>query len=307
LLQIYAPIEGNAEAFHRTLFLFCCKNGSCRNFKLIRAQLPRDNKFYTDEAHEDNITLKEDTDIKFAPECEFCGCSAPKRCGHCQYVNYCSREHQVEDWRIGHSEICKKIQAWKKEHGLERSVEKPKSLEMPKFPKYPSRFLFKEMEIITDLEPEKDAEKEIENEDKSAMMAKYNDYLQNWSNKDTRDLNNEFKSGHSDKTFAKFNRRISRDFEQVLRYCRSETAQPLWVATSGQATATDIPHCSLCGGERKFEFQILPQLLYYLGVEQEKEKTPLDWGTLVAFTCWNSCSIKEKGWAEEFLWVQDIV
>ena len=46
---------------------------------------------------------------------------------------------------------------------------------------------------------------EKENEgDKSAMMAKYNDYVNNnWKEKDNSELDNEFKSGHSDKVFAK--------------------------------------------------------------------------------------------------------
>ena len=44
LAQIYAPIDGSAQAFHRTLYLFCCRE--CSTFKLLRAQLPEDNKYY---------------------------------------------------------------------------------------------------------------------------------------------------------------------------------------------------------------------------------------------------------------------
>lgn len=54
--------------------------------------------------------------------------------------------------------------------------------------------------------------------EKSSMMNKYSDYLKNWKEADTKDLNNEFKSGHSDRLFGKFHRRISREPEQVLRY-----------------------------------------------------------------------------------------
>lgn len=90
----------------------------------------------------------------FAPVCEICGCLGPKHCGHCQYANYCSREHQLDDWKLGHSENCKKICAWKKENGLENSTQKPDNL--PSFKKYTSTFLFKEMEIVTEPEPLKD-------------------------------------------------------------------------------------------------------------------------------------------------------
>ena len=48
-------------------------------------------------------------------------------------------------------------------------------------------------------------------------MSKYNDYLKNWNKKDNAELNDDFKSGPSDKTFHKFHNRISRDPEQILR------------------------------------------------------------------------------------------
>ncbi len=57
----------------------------------------------------------------------------------------------MEDWRLGHSDACKKIQKWKKE--LEQSAGDKKTPPFPKFSKFPSHFLFKEFEIITDLEP----------------------------------------------------------------------------------------------------------------------------------------------------------
>lgn len=87
----------------------------------------------------------------------------------------------------------------------------------------------------------------------------------------------------------------------------------------------NIPHCPHCGSERKFEFQILPQLLYYLHVdkstkvlfptqelennrEEKKDFVPnsslllseifnnnkkedIDWGTIDIFTCTASCDI----------------
>lgn len=180
--------------------------------------------------------------FKFAPVCEVCGCHGPKRCARCHNAYYCSREHQEEDWRVGHSDICKKIQAWKKEHGLENATELPKSAELPTFQKYPSHFLFKEMEVITDLEPGVAtgvhslsssipfvlllisfviilfAEKDLPDIEKKGLMSKYNDYLKNWTKKDNAELNDDFKSGPSDKTFSKFHNRLSRDPEQILRF-----------------------------------------------------------------------------------------
>ena len=40
----------------------------------------------------------------------------------------------------------------------------------------------------------------------------------------------------------------------------------LWVSDEGIATESDIPKCESCGSERRFEFQVLPQLLNHLKV-----------------------------------------
>ncbi|CAL5423431.1 unnamed protein product [Camellia sinensis] len=65
------------------------------------------------------------------------------------------------------------------------------------------------------------------------------------------------------KSWASFQERIARAPEQVLRYY--ERAKPLWPISSGRPSKTDITKCSYCGGPQGFEFQILPQLLYYFG------------------------------------------
>ena len=38
--------------------------------------------------------------------CVVCGCSGPKRCAKCHSMNYCSREHQVIHWKLGHRKHC---------------------------------------------------------------------------------------------------------------------------------------------------------------------------------------------------------
>lgn len=61
---------------------------------------------------------------------------------------------------------------------------------------------------------------------------------------------------------------------QVLRYCIDEGAQPLW----GRSTPRpgDIPPCSRCGAPRRFEFQILPQMLSFLGIDDTQQDS-VDW------------------------------
>lgn len=52
LCQIYAPYEEDDNAFHRTIYIFVCKNADCcrpnqnKNLKVFRSQLNRINDFY---------------------------------------------------------------------------------------------------------------------------------------------------------------------------------------------------------------------------------------------------------------------
>lgn len=53
LCQIYAPYENDNNGFHRTIFVFICKNYECCRVNdnddliVLRSQLPRDNEFYS--------------------------------------------------------------------------------------------------------------------------------------------------------------------------------------------------------------------------------------------------------------------
>jgi len=53
-----------------------------------------------------------------------------------------------------------------------------------------------------------------------------------------------------------------------------------------------------------FEFQVLPQLLYYLKIDN-MDQDSLDWGTLVVYTCRNSCESKNnEAYLNEFIYRQ---
>lgn len=48
-------------------------------------------------------------------------------------------------------------------------------------------------------------------------------------------------------------------------------------------------------------FQVLPQILYYFGVENDVHS--LDWATIAVYTCESSCD-GNVAYKEEFAWVQ---
>lgn len=111
LLQVYSPIEENENTFHRTIFVFICRNVNCyvknsnKNFRVFRSQLNRNNTFYSPEPP----TEEEGPSASFYQDlCVVCGLRGPKRCARCQSVTYCSRSHQEVDWKKSHKGICQK-------------------------------------------------------------------------------------------------------------------------------------------------------------------------------------------------------
>ena len=45
--------------------------------------------------------------------CIVCGCSGPKRCDRCTQAHYCSKEHQILNWKAGHKRFCENLASGK--------------------------------------------------------------------------------------------------------------------------------------------------------------------------------------------------
>ncbi|KAI3644578.1 hypothetical protein MP228_010742 [Amoeboaphelidium protococcarum] len=108
-----------------------------------------------------------------------------------------------------------------------------------------------------------------------------------------------------DRMFLKFQKRIRNDLDQVLRYARSvecSNPEPLYVSEQNIPLPKDIPHCPNCKSERSFEFQLMPQILNYLGLDHRDAKS-LDFGSIMIYTCSQSCDLS-GGCAEEIAWHQ---
>ena len=120
LCQIYVPMElrlslgnNNIEPHHRTLFLFCCRSGSCfkdkKCLKVFRSQIveKKEESVNFNECAEE---LKKMTmDLENKPSlCNLCGCFGDKQCSTCHKVSYCNKDHQVMDWKYEHKKTCNK-------------------------------------------------------------------------------------------------------------------------------------------------------------------------------------------------------
>ncbi|KAK4704293.1 hypothetical protein P7C70_g1916, partial [Phenoliferia sp. Uapishka_3] len=105
-----------------------------------------------------------------------------------------------------------------------------------------------------------------------------------------------------DKAFLIFQERVERFPEQVLRFYRLpgvEEPEPLW-CSSQHIAPHDVPACSLCGGPRQIEFQILSTLLAIL------QDDDLHFDSILVYTCIDNCQISDlenqrSGWAEEYV------
>ena len=113
LLQVYAPISNEDTCFHRTVFVFICKNPACctrnsnSNFVVLRSQLPKLNEFYSANPPDENRGPQNLTGAeRYQDLCVVCGCAGSKRCGKCRKTSYCSREHQRYDWKQRHKAGC---------------------------------------------------------------------------------------------------------------------------------------------------------------------------------------------------------
>jgi len=301
LLQVYAPLTDKPSTFHRTLFVFLCRNPQCsianqsENLFVLRSQLPRNNEFYSSEAlYPDNFDENETSNVKrvetYSKTCVICGCLGEKQCSQCKNFAYCDKSHQLIHWKSIHKQECK-------ENLQSKTFENP--------------FLFPEYELTTEVEEFSEEHKEKERSE-AERLKDYEKFVESHAksllgNAETekiieKDLEEiEPINKKKDKIFKHFQRRIEQNPEQVLRYQRK--GEPLW-ASKCIPSPLDIPDCPLCGSPRVFEFQIMPHLLSYLDVDSVGQS--IDWGTIAVYTCLDSCEIADEvGYVSEAAFKQD--
>ncbi|XP_048763250.1 programmed cell death protein 2-like [Ostrea edulis] len=280
LLQVYAPVDDDDNAFHRTVFVFLCKNPECHQlnssvpFIVLRSQLPRVNDFYSPEPP----TPATPVPIKGDKLCVVCGSVGPKCCSKCHSRSYCCKEHQTIDWKGGHKQNCSDTQE-------DRCSER-------------SKVLFQEYELLIEEEAFQKEEEKSEAEKKQELQSflksdKASSLLQECPPEDMEKMSNQ----SEDKVFLKFRKRVGHAPDQVLRYDRGGCA----LLVSEDNKPDNIPDCS-CGAKREFEFQVMPQLLCHLGVD--RVGASIDWGTLCVYTCSANCDTGNQ-YQQEYLWKQD--
>eukprot|EP00054_Salpingoeca_dolichothecata_P023867 m.160708 g.160708 ORF g.160708 m.160708 type:complete len:349 (+) comp24829_c0_seq26:3-1049(+) len=288
LLQVYSGgVLEHENAFHRTLFVFCCTSELCATLKpgispslvVLRSQLPRKNDFFSFDPPSEELSIP--PVLPQVPLCCVCGLAGPKRCGQCKQNYYCSKVHQAHHWKNGHKEECTKSET--------QTDANPEQTLLSK-----GNLVFPEFELVVEPEPE---EEEKTEEEKLADFKKFSkvvsDVDKHVTEKDMDSIENKI-----DMTLATFRERIDREPTQVLRFCR--TGSPLFIGTQDQPDQDSIPSCPLCHSPRIFEFQIMPQVLNHLKLNESIQSHSFDWGVLAVYTCEKSCDI--QGYVPEVIW-----
>ena len=268
LMQLYCPSDDCDRAYHRVIYVFCCPKAGCLSpVTVLRSQLEVVNDCYTADGVRKNCELNGFSLISTTSKealtgyCTICACFASRVCSNCQFARYCCKEHQKLDWPR-HKLLCI-------ENGSGSGFE----------------YGFKEFELISEEEPSKGPTIGI----LPVSDAEIGD--------DVLELENETVTG-VDQQFLKFQKRISLAPSQVLRYYwvdkDTETEGPLFVAQDKSEIV--VPNCD-CGATRKFEFQLMPQLLNHIGDK-------VDWGTILIYTCSVDCASANGKYSIEYSKIQ---
>lgn len=278
LLELYCPEDYPEAAFHRVIYVFACKNGSCHRdlgsgFKIYRSQMELMNAVYDydgllkTDLQLENMSLSTKEGSFITNYCIICGSLAISEYAGNNGAQYCSKSHsdQITNQTSEMSIVVSRQSILFAELLLDEEPEPERT------------FVPVEEDILNSLEVVEIGDSELIEEDETESEV--------------------------DKEFLKFQKRLSRMTDQVLRYGRVNPVsneEPLWIAS--KACLDIIPPCTHCLAARTFEFQILPQMLAHLDIDNTQVDS-LDWGTVAFYTCSLHCEGANGKYAEEH-WIR---
>jgi len=287
ICQFYCPCdEINPNAFHRTFYMFACPNSNNKNgcgqettgtIRVLRTQLPEQNPYFPIEQNElSAMHLPEYWEVNL---CRVCGQRGRGKCP-VQGYHFCGRHHQKEHMKY-----------------IFNKQESSSDLEFSFMPS-----VLTASELVVEEEPldEKD-EQSRENAKPLTMFQALNDDTgDDNENDDEEELDRNLEQGDLNEMTGAGPETVSKDAftmqfydrinkmpnvnTQCLRYLRwpdqelcFATTSPLWMRSDYRPNDDDIPSCERCGATRRYEFQLMPQMLHYLlRIHNEKEKNKED-------------------------------
>ncbi|CDR94773.1 programmed cell death protein 2, putative [Babesia bigemina] len=291
VLQLYAPDdeEPSGDAFHRTIYLFACQPCGT-HWRALRSQLPRTNAHYASHPQPYGMLFPQPDTIIAQRCCPACGLPSDGEPKPGEQLTFASVVHDFTSyagWRALHPR-CKIATT---QQTLEATL--PEALlricegEILE----PENYLAHEKELYRkyqEMKAQRGAgdEEELDESEEKAIEAIQEERLV------------------VDRNFERFCKRTTPN--DVVYYCRD--GKPMWTSDRAPkltcATTKDapedkevVPVCSNCGGQRSFEFQVLPQMLVHLGPVR------LDFASVAVYTCAASCNLLGQ-YQEEFVYVE---
>mmetsp|Transcript_39298 Transcript_39298/g.80530 ORF Transcript_39298/g.80530 Transcript_39298/m.80530 type:complete len:561 (-) Transcript_39298:2287-3969(-) len=303
----------NEAAFHRTIYVFACPSIECStspspdSVLVLRGQLSKENDFYpaiTKDRENDFDSWEKHKSASWdANLCEVCGCKAGGRCPK-QNLWFCCREHQKE-----HLKCCRTKNGSANNEEDDRNVKLLPSLyaeselvvedepSVKKTTNDEEERLRQEMDKVAMFSTSEKDEKM-----KDGVGKEEEELDENLEQTDLNDMTGAAGTGTSDAATLEFYSRIGTGDggvkDQCLRYCRWHEAEgecddknafgsdvnadvdvstggggPLWVSSRDIPSKNDISSCQHCGAPRKFELQLMPQMLSYLFGDRSQDKT----------------------------------
>lgn len=331
LLQVYASRGWeNPDAFHRAVHLFVCTSCQPNTMRAFRAQLPRENGFYSSEPpDQDRILAEANSDPELeALICWDCGLPCPPL------------SEDMDDVEDAVSNRCAECdRRLRNKDGPALLPERELRNEEADLPDEDEDAAEEEG---GDAEEEAPPEKAVAEADAAVaaagvagsaaeveLLERLHDYKARLSkdpnvalDKSEQKVFEEYskEKGEKDEIFSKFQRFSAENQGHVLRHCFG--GEPLWFCSPGrlgQESAEDSvaksgddvppmgpPPCPRCGAARVFEMQVQPQLITLLGDSGSELARRLDYGTACVFVCGASCTAPVDGspYLEEFVHVQ---
>ncbi|KAL4421136.1 hypothetical protein ABPG77_001531 [Micractinium sp. CCAP 211/92] len=299
LLQVYAPVDDNPAAFHRTVSLFISPEGDklaqAGTVRALRCQLPRANRFYPPEP-------PKKTDVR-PPQ-------LPEDDRHASLARDRWRVVEAEQQQLGGGGAAGEAAATA--NGEQHSSGGPQPGSHPR--------LYPEAELLVEPEQEgSDDDGAGRDEHVRQLVQAYRQQGEQAVGYSEEELPASLvdelgeRISPEQRHFAAFQARVGKEPSQCLRYCFDAAAKPLWPSSKNIPGPADIPICERCGAPRQFEFQVMPQMIVHLGVPADDPAAP-DWGTIAVYSCSASCdssvqpgasSADESAYLEEFVWVQE--
>ena len=281
--QLYAPADHvNEDAYHRTIYVFCCprccadERSTTTAIRVFRSQLPVENPYYPSEealvsqpeqakmetqAVADGSWIQHKASSYGNQLCVVCGQLAKGKCP-VQKMWFCGRHHQTEHKKHVYNK-------WKKS-----KTNKTKSL-MEQLQRENLPSVYRKYELVVEEEPADEDEGDVYDDEDGgeraarAIAEREGLRIEELDENDTdaqleqQDLNDMVQSNiQHDATTLNFQIRVGRAKQQCLRY--QWRGDPLWIRSDFVPNDTDIPDCPHCGAPRICEFQLMPQMLHYL-------------------------------------------